>query len=680
MVQRYGPWLAAALVLAGLAAFLAIRQMLPAWVERALTEAAWAEGLTGAQISLEALTMHEAAGILLLDARCAPGCRARFTAGYSLGGLWDRRVDQLSFRDISLTGWSVDGVGRPGPTRWDLPPFQLRDIALPLPENPLMPAGATLTEATLTPSASGGWQCQGRGQLIAGDTVLAGLDFTLAFSPNQPAELNIVATPTGHGPVANGTLHLRFPPDAMPEGEGSLQLENLTFWGLSPLRISLTGRSSAKAGLALEGGLDLPAGPGATGLLRAGHISLSLKGNITQLQGSLTAEGVGINNGPPDNHGTMPLRLNRGAAGWQAESTDGGTLFLPALGVAIQGLTLTAPAENGGIMLAAESLHLGGPNPLLVPVRPLLRLEQGAEGRWLAQLTAPDLAGQPLLKGEADWKAGAGYRLMLEIPTQTLGPDGRSLDELSPWLGQWLKDARGQIGLRLTHAQDSAGTTAAAHLLLDQAGFSWGGGRLEGLSGRLWFDTLSPLAMPPQNLWIGRLTTDGMVLDGGMVTVELPGDGQLLVGPATPRWGGLALQMAQTRFPLGGPPPPLMLNLPPTPVGEVLAVLGVTPLLAEGTVTGRINLPLDTKPLPHGGISATQPGWISWQGGDAPDFLDPDQTDSPALVAAALRNYQFQRLIITPGTKGPLLRLEGANPDLYGGYPMGLNLHLRPRE
>ncbi|SNS84554.1 MULTISPECIES: hypothetical protein [unclassified Azospirillum] len=678
MVRQYRLWLAAGLALSGLILFLVGRQMLPGLVERALTQALWAEGLTGAQVTLTELGDDQASGTLLLDTRCAPACHARFTVGYSLPGLWGRRLDALLISDLSLAGWSPPPLPPAGAGRWQWPSIQLRDIPLPLPDNPLLPASAQVMQASLTPLPAGGWQADGQGQLLGGGAVLAHLALQGSLLPGQPPEMAVTASPAGAGPQASGTMRIRLPAGAPAVGEGHVQLEKLALWGLSPLRLEISARSDKDGALALQGLLTLP---DAAGPLQAGRLSLSLSGTPTRLEGQVSAEGIGIQDGPRDNRASLPLLLRRGAQGWQVESPAGGALFLPALGVAAHGLTLTVPAAEGALILSADSLHLGGPAPLLVPLRPVLRLDRGQPGQWTASLSATDLAGQPLVRGEAAWQPGGEARLMLEIPPQNLGPAGRSLDALSPWLARWLTAARGRVGLRLTYAQDAAGSTSAAHLLLDQAGFSWNGGQVEGLSGVLWFDTLSPLAMPAQTLWLGRLRAAGMVLDGGALSVELPGDGQLLVGPALVNWSGLALQLAPSRFALGKAPFPLALalTLPDSAAGPVLAALGMAPLSAEGVIAGRIDLPLDGKSLPLGGFQAVGPGQIIWQGAETvPPFLDPQQTDSPALVAAALRHYQFRQLRLSPGADAPVLRLDGGNPDLYGGYAMGLSLHLRP--
>jgi hypothetical protein len=676
MVRRYLPWVLGILAIAGLGTFLVGRQMLPGLVERALTEAAWAEGLTGAQVTLTELTPGQASGTLLLDTRCAPACRARFTASYSLAGLWARRLDGLTVGNLSLAGWPEGLLGPPRGKRWQLPPIQLRDLSLALPDNPLMPLAVQWGEGSLIP-AGGGWQGHGQARLTSGALVLAALDIRLEWPPDQPPALELVATPQGQRPAAGGNLKLRFPTGALPQGEGHLRLADFSLWGLSPLRLELSVRSSAVGILAFDAVLDLPAGPDAQGLLRAGQIRLSLAGNTERLEGMAVGEGIGIADGPRDNCATLPLALARGPQGWQLESPTGGALFLPALGVAAHGLTLTAPSPDGGLLLAAESLHLGGVAPLLVPLRPLLHLVQGEDGRWRARLTAADLLGQPLLRGEAEWQAGQGYQSTLEILPQTLGQGGRTLAALSPWLAQWIDEPSGRVGLRLTQGQDGDGATGGARLLLDKVGFRWSGGRVEGLSGIYWFDSLSPLAAPAQPVWLGRLQVGGGMLDGGMVTFELPGDGHLDAGPAELRWAGLPLRTEGTRFSLGSQLPPLVLGLQTTPLGQVLAALGITPVSAEGAVTGRLTLPLGDGALPLGGIQAEGSGWIAWQGREPAPFLAAGANDSPALVAAALRNYRFQQLSITPTSTGPMLRLEGGNPDLYGGYAMGLSLNLR---
>jgi hypothetical protein len=676
IVRRYLPWMLVGLVVVGLGLILAARQMLPGWVEDALTKAAWAEGLPGAQVTLTDLTPTQASGTLLLDTRCAPACNARFMAGYSLGGLWARQLDKLVFSDLSLTGWPEGALGRPAGTRWRLPPIEIRNIAVALPDNPLMPLAVQLGEGTLIPASGGGWQARGRASLTSGALVLASLDIRLERPLDQPLMLELVATPEGRAPAAAGRLKVQFMPDGMPLGEGRLQLENLELLGISPLRLNLSARAEVGGTLLLDGVLDLPDGPDALGLLRAGQITLSLAGNKDRLQGTVNAQGVGIADGPRDNYLKLPLALHRQGPGWQLESQTGGSLLLPTLGVMVDGLALTVPDPAGGLLVTAERLQLGSPLPVLAPVRPQLHLVLADKGRWGARLMATDPLGQPLLRGEAEWQAGQGYQSALEILPQTFGQGGQTLAALSPWLAQWIAEPSGRIGLRLTQGRDGDGATGSARLLLDQVGFRWPGGRVDGLSGIYWFDSLSPLAAPAQPIWLGRLQAGGLALHGGAVTFELRGDGNLDAGPAELRWAGLLLRTDGTRFSLGGRLPPLVLHMPATPLEEVLTALGITPVNAAGLVAGHLTLPLGDGSLPLGGVQAEGSGSIAWQGREPAAFLATGVNDSPALVAAALRNYRFQQLSITPTSGGPVLRLEGSNPDLYGGYAMGLSLHL----
>ena len=103
-------------------------------------------------------------------------------------------------------------------------------------------------------------------------------------------------------------------------------------------------------------------------------------------------------------------------------------------------------------------------------------------------------------------------------------------------------------------------------------------------------------------------------------------------------------------------------------------------LEVSGRLDGRMPLRLtdDTIAIDNGELRTRGPGIIRYN----IDPVDVDQEDeSIALLLAAVRNFHYNEIIMTlNGTLGDELqvglRVQGANPDLYDGYPIALNVNV----
>ena len=119
---------------------------------------------------------------------------------------------------------------------------------------------------------------------------------------------------------------------------------------------------------------------------------------------------------------------------------------------------------------------------------------------------------------------------------------------------------------------------------------------------------------------------------------------------------------------------------PGTPALAALSPL--EQLEIDGTLSGAVPVVLAGRSvrIESARLATETPGSLRWRPDDAPSALSA--SDTPAsLVVRALEHFRYQKLGVTlDGQLGGDLMLElnltGANPDLYGGHPVELNLTL----
>ena len=81
-----------------------------------------------------------------------------------------------------------------------------------------------------------------------------------------------------------------------------------------------------------------------------------------------------------------------------------------------------------------------------------------------------------------------------------------------------------------------------------------------------------------------------------------------------------------------------------------------------------------------GELAATGPGWLRYRSDQVPAALQAGG-ENVSLLLQALENFRYEALRITLDGRTDAemdigLHVEGANPDLYDGYPIEFNLDL----
>lgn len=661
-----------------------------------------AAGYPQAELAIDELGWGRAGGAFSLGGDAGAD---RFDAVFTPMGLWRGRLSALTVRGLRLS--------RPLPLAApDLP------AAMPV-DGPLELTGARLDmelpgglgvlpvtlDARLVP-VDGGWQAAATGELGLGP-VRVPVRATLEWRGDIPVAASVAFTPVAGGPHLTGggsarrlsdgrwTGDLMVDATGLPQGMPDLSLR----WNGGQGQALLEWKDVAR----LDALLD-PEGPGTacfSARLRIADLSafadrlnrpdpglaggpveidLSASGFTVEtwprvwpdLSVRLEANGIGVGRGPRDNSLSLAAVARRiDGLWWLAPVPDHpGRLSVPTLGLEARGLLLTGRAALPlDLDLRAAGLRL----PWLAPssLSAKLRGDPASDLRLEWQAVTGD--GGATLSGGLDLDPDGGQLVARMAPLQLNPGDARRLFPGAPLPAGFT----GTIAARVAAGWTVGGLEGAADILLEDTGIDLPGLRLAGVNGVLRFDRLSPLSLPQQTLAVG-LFDPGLALTGGGLGLFMPGDGVLRLAPEPFLWAGQRVTIPPVSFRIGNEHLDLSLNVPPTPLADALSSLGVTGMTAQGTLTGSLPVRIDAggaRPGPSG-LFATGPGRLALTDGDPPLWLDPARNDSLSLVARALADYRYAALELVPTQRGPRLSLQGANPALYGGYAMPMNLNL----
>lgn len=365
-------------------------------------------------------------------------------------------------------------------------------------------------------------------------------------------------------------------------------------------------------------------------------------------------------------------------------------LGLPVWAMAGAGLTLTGTlADTPPYALRA---HIGLPalssnaHPALHAPLALSGDCDGALDGVLGCELALSLAGGPVLgrlDGRHDCTDGRG-ELHLRNSRITLGDtdttDTVSIATLSPALAASVEAARGRIaagadaGWGDGHTQTRGELRVTALELVTRSG-----ARAQGIDGVLRADRLLPLHVPPgQPLAIARLDA-GLPLTDGLVELAVD-DGRLQVRAAGFALAGGRLRLDPLTAAADGRPVPVGIDARGLELGRLLELVAVDGLAGDGTLNGRIRARLEA-----GGLHDVQarfetaaPGVLRYTPQSPPAGLADGQA---GIALEVLRDFRYESLVLTlagarPESIAVGLAVRGANPQVYGGHPVALNLSL----
>jgi hypothetical protein len=678
-------------------AAMALSARLPALVEAALLAAARSRGLADA-----ALDVRRAGpgGLELADVRLGEGDGFAIEAlslEWSARGLIARRLDRVAVRGLRVRAtWDESGLRVPALDPLLAGPPAVGETAAA----PAVPAAAIELE-------SARFELAAPGRTAAAD-VSGELRFAASGAPER-VRLSLVATPWP--PLLASPLAVSA--DLAGDGRGGLHGETRLASEDGRLRAELAlPAGEARGALALAvSELPLEALAPQSGV--SGVASLALAGSVAAEAGVLALR--------LDRCATLRVpRLALRGAGRLARPLE---LCLEPHAGALVELALAGPEPSRAradlrlapapfeVALESGDLAVAGSTPRLdaqaelalagaAPAEARVAARDGELrlGRWLAPLA---LAGSleasgGALRGEARL-AGAGGALALELAGE-VAPSGDFAararlaplrfaggapgpKDVIPALRGVVAEASGELAADASLRRGAGALEFDARLDLRDFGFAGPALRVAGVRGAPRLSGWPPATPGPQRIAVARVEAGAPFEDGELV-FELERGGALAIRSARIRGLGGALR-ASGRLVPGAARQALALELDALDLAQVLAAAEVAGLEGAGTLRGATGVALagGRARFEDGRLESVGDGWLRYRppGQAPPSYAAPQGLD---LARAALYDFHYQALSGTlagevDGELALSLRLHGANPALYDGHPIDLELHVR---
>lgn len=367
-------------------------------------------------------------------------------------------------------------------------------------------------------------------------------------------------------------------------------------------------------------------------------------------------------------------------------ATSDAALTLPGLGLAVDDIALALSAGEGAdqpfrLRLDARSLRSLAEPAWFAPVRII-----GEANSRDADIVALDVdirgAGGAIaatVEGQHKLSSGTG-RIDIRLDPVSFAPGGRQPADLSPALGP---SSIGEIAGTLT-ASGRIGwgqrLTSTAELSLEDLTLTTSGATVRGVNGTIRADGLFPLSLPDGQVLTVAGADLGFPLDEGAVAFGLAEGNRLSIQGVGFGFAGGVLALQPFHTVIGDRSVELVAMMQGVDLARLSQIFPVEGLMLSGSLDGRIPIRLieDTISIEGGVLESTEPGVIRYV---TTVPLGPEGEGGVALLLNAVQNFQYEGLRVTvDGKTGDdlevAIRLTGANPELYDGFPIALNINL----
>ncbi len=295
------------------------------------------------------------------------------------------------------------------------------------------------------------------------------------------------------------------------------------------------------------------------------------------------------------------------------------------------------------------------------------------------ELDIADGGQQPLARISGRHDPGGGGRASFETPVLSFGPGARDALKMLPVLQGWVTGVAGELSAIGSLAWRGGNITSQGTLSCASLDFQTLLAAVQGLSGDVQFVSLIPPATAPEQTLSVALFDPGLPLRQGSWTFTLREDGRVDIREAVWPWVGGRLRLAPTTLELAATRRELTLLVEEIDLAELFALLEIEGLQASGRVSGRLPGVMQGGDLEivDGRLTALSPGGTIRY--SAPANLKGEQTE---LLLKALDDFRYEtlRLDVNGKAAGELdirVHIRGANPELYDGYPIELNVGLQ---
>ena len=271
---------------------------------------------------------------------------------------------------------------------------------------------------------------------------------------------------------------------------------------------------------------------------------------------------------------------------------------------------------------------------------------------------------------------------LVRLPPLVFEPGLYQPKDLSPAAGAHFRDVSGSVEVSGEIDWQAGAFASDLNLAIRDLSADAFGTRIERLNTVINFDNVAPLSTPPGQLIAIAGVDAGLPLRDALISIDLNPGGVLVLESAAMKFAGGEVTSGRASWTMGGDPDPIQLTVTGVDVGALFALADMDDLTATGTLDGTIPVRFADGDLviEDANLASRQPGELHYLPEDVPAGLGADDA-SIDLVLEALSNFHYERIGVdldraAGGETVIGLHIAGANPNLYDGYPIELNVTL----
>jgi hypothetical protein len=287
------------------------------------------------------------------------------------------------------------------------------------------------------------------------------------------------------------------------------------------------------------------------------------------------------------------------------------------------------------------------------------------------------------LNVEASYEEASNQAVALvRLPPLVFEPGVYQPKDLSPISAAYAKDVSGSVEVSGEITWRDGVFASDLDVAVRDLSATAFGTRMERMNTLIKFDNVMPLSTPPGQLVAIAGIDAGLPMRDALISLALDPDGIVVLESAEMKFAGGEVTSDRASWRIGSDPEPLLLQVTGVDVGALFALADMAELTASGTLDGTIPVRFADGDviIEDASLASRVPGELHYLPDGTPAGLGSDEA-SLDLVLDALSNFHYERLEVdldraAGGETEIGLHIAGANPDLYDGYPIELNVSL----
>lgn len=367
-------------------------------------------------------------------------------------------------------------------------------------------------------------------------------------------------------------------------------------------------------------------------------------------------------------------------------------------GIALADVSLEVRASTGGggvtldrLVVSAGSMTDRASTARFAPLRldGTARRTRNGTLEFTSTLGGADGAFVLDAKGVHDVGTGRG-RAHITVYPLVFVPGGLQPVDLSPAASAMLRNASGRVSLAGAIEWPGRDVPPDDPLTLTLADLAFTGslGTVSGLTGAVAVSSIDPLTTLMGQTLTATGIDVGVPIAAPQVAFHIDSDLNLVLERVQARFADGTVQTENVTIPMASNEPvSMVLDVAGVDAARLAEVTELEGLTATGTLTGRLPLVWDFVEglsVREARLTAVNPGGTVKYRPETPPPALQDSGEEVSLLMDAVRNLVYERFEIEangrPGEPFDIrLKVRGANPDLFDGYPVALNVSLTGR-